>query len=229
MKRVLTVLVLVVLLACAAYAQTQPSVTYAGGSFEPAEGNWLVMGDRLAQIDAQAPRAKINLRIPQAGRVEYQFDVRYISGLEDSYAALGAHLFVDQPHGGVSWGNGNSFLLWLTYDPAAYGGSGVWAQVYKSTGNSKMALHSFGGTPFHFGIPAQFLQNIDMSQLPSLVLPVRIRVDADNGTISVKDPLQQNLWWSFTVGEPMGVGRYVTLRTSSLAASFGNLRMLQLN
>jgi len=226
MKRAFVVLTLAALVAQFSFAQ---SVSYGGGSFEPAEGNWVVLGNGLAQVDANAPRAKINLRLPQSGQVEYQFDVRYISGGEDGYAAFGAHIFVDQPHGGVSWGNGSSYLLWVTYDPTAYGGSGVWAQVYKSSSNGSMQLHEYARIPYHFGIPAQYIQSITMAQVQQLALPVRIRVDANTGIVSVKDPTQADLWWSFTLGERLTQGRYITLRTSSLAASFSNLRMVQLN
>ena len=219
MKRILLITAGILMLSGLAFGQT---LDIDGMVLSTQEGDWQLRGNRLLQADEMAPRAKINMRMPQAGEMEYSFDVRYVGGAEDLHAAFGAHIYMDRPASEAkSWGNGDSYLLWLTYDPTAYGGSGAYAQVYKSTSSVDMRLHEYAGIPFHIEIPASYLTGVTMDNLDEIVLPVRIRVNA-NGNISVKDPVEPGLWWAFTVGEALTNGAWVGLRTSSAALSFGN-------
>ena len=95
-------------------AQIQlPEHTFATGN---SSGNWTISGGRVYQNDANARLAKVNIRAPQSGSMLYEFTVRYEGGSEDGHGGFGIHLFGDTVVNTVSWGSGNSYLLWLNYD-----------------------------------------------------------------------------------------------------------------
>ena len=218
-----TTTALAALMALAATTLGAQEVEYFGRQWVVSEGDWQVVEDRLVQRDARAGRAKISLPLQQDRALEYQFDVRYLEGAEDQYAAFGFHMFVDDPARGPAYGNGRSWLLWLTYDPATYGGSGVWAQLYESTDYVNMTRHELEGQAFHQEIPSSYLSNVHIEDPDSFRVPIRVRVDPAKGVVMVADPLQQWLWWAFPVGRALQDGGWVTLRTSGVAASFGNM------
>ena len=107
-----------------------------------AYGKWAVIGDRLYQSDLKAGMARVDIPAPQAGMMVYEFNVRYEDGgTDDMHAGFGIHIFVDKPSGGKSWGNGESYLLWINYDENAKEiTKGLSAQIYKSLSHSKMEL-----------------------------------------------------------------------------------------
>ena len=100
----------------------------------PAYGEWVQLETSVKQLNDDTGLAKLNLEVSQKGKIRYDFTVKYIKGgYEDLMGGFGVHLFVDKPHNGISWGNGQSYLLWLNYDDnATYGGKGFRAQVYKT-------------------------------------------------------------------------------------------------
>ena len=191
-------------------------------------GSWEVVEESLAQTDSRAPRAKAHLAVAQSGIMQYEFEVRYLAGAEDLLAAFGVHVFVDEPSDRASWGSGTSYLLWLTFDPIEYGGSGLWAEVYRSTGDNEMELYEHEGIQYRFEIPAGLLQGITLSNLDRYLIPVTIQVDADSGQIRVKDPIRSGVWWTAELGMPIESGSFVALRTNSVAARFDNISVTRL-
>lgn len=220
MKR-LTVLLCVLFLAIPAFIFAQGL-----GSWGGAYGNWQLMDGRLVQLDTKAGMAQAYMKLPQSGVMQYEFDVKYVDGGQDGYAAFGVHIGIDRPAARKSWGNGKSFLLWLTYDPQVYGGSGVYAQAYRSENNSTMGLLH---TAKAYMIPPERLEGIDVRMLDKYDLPVKIKIDYSSGWVKVYDPVIPNYYYRFTLGGPITGGVYLAVRTSSLAASFGNFKITPLD
>lgn len=195
------------------------------GDWKAGYGDWKIVDGRLTQTSLKAGMAMANLPVPQSGVMQYEFEGRYIDGLQDQYGGFGIHIFVDRPLGKKSWGSGHSYLLWLTYDPKAYGGSGLYAQAYKSTGHSVMGLMHKGND---YQIPAEILKGIDVNNLGKYFLPVKIVVDTNTGSVKVYDPLRANYYYRFTLGGPLGKGGFIGLRTNSLAGNFSNIKVTRL-
>ena len=108
-----------------------------------AAGRWNFVGTRLFQSDIKAGLAKVNIRAPQSGPMQYEFNVRYEDGLQDGHGGFGIHIFGDSAYNGASWGAGKSYLIWINYDekPVTPGFiRGFSAQVYRSRTNSVMDL-----------------------------------------------------------------------------------------
>ena len=221
MKKSVVFLVILMLVGAAAFAQTVVfEHTFTRSATLPnAHGDWEVKGGRLYQSDPDEYLAKINLMVAQAGEMQYEFDVRYEGGgFDDMTGGFGIHFFVDRAFEGKSWGNGNSFLLWLNYDPApTYGGKGFQAQVYKSTSATKMALVG----EYDLNRFAYLLGTANMS----VMIKARIKVNGDTGSVWVEDPTLPGYGYRIELGEPLGAGNYVSLRTNSLALSFDNLKV----
>jgi len=220
MRRIMT-LVLTVALVPAAFAVSQ-TVMFDGDGWQVGEGSWSTSRGRLEQTEPRTGRAKANLPATQSGDTEIRFDARYVGGAEDGYAAFGIHVLMDSPNRGRAWGNGDSYLLWLTYDPAAYGGSGAYAQVYRSRSGSDMTRVS------HIEIPRSYLAGVTLANVGNITLPVRIRIDTATGRVRVKDPVDPDLWWAFSLGTRNLSGRNIGLRTSSVAASFDNVSITRI-
>jgi hypothetical protein len=216
MKR-LTVLLCLLLLIVPAFLFAQNL-----GDWKAAYGDWKMMAGRLVQSSTKAGMAQAYMPMRQSGVVQYEFDVRYVDGAMDQYAGFGVHIGIDKPSAGKSWGNGKSVLLWLTYDPKAYDGSGVFAQAYKSVSSSRMNLIHAAKA---YMIPASRLQGIYLNRLSEYVLPVKIRVNYDTGSVKVWDPIIPNYFYRFSLGEPIRNGAYISVRTNSVALSFGNFRI----
>ncbi len=195
------------------------------GSWKAAYGDWKMINGRLTQLSTKAGMAQAYMYVPQSGVMQYEFETRYLDGAQDGYAGFGIHIFIGKPHPRKSWGNDKSFLLWLTYDPKAYGGSGVYAQGYKSISPSAMNLMHPGAA---YQIPADFVKQVNLNRLDQYYLPVKIVVDAATGTVKVYDPLRANFYYRLNLGGPLGKGLYVSLRTNSVAGSFGNIRVTRL-
>jgi len=185
-------------------------------------GGWKTSGGRLQQSDVVNPLTKINFRVPQSGEMEYTFDVRYEGGgVEDRKAGFGLQVFVDKAHTGKSWGNGDSWLLWLNYDEkASYGGKGFRAQVYRSKSDTNMVILEDYNVPLDDSV-------LTDAQLDTVV-PAKIVVNGNTGEVKVWDPTVSNRYYRFYLPEAPGRGSYVSLRTNSLAASFDNFEVRKL-
>lgn len=218
---IVTVCVMLLFAAASVTAETTEfySSFVSGTSASGDYGRWAAAGGRLFQRDTDEPLAKINFKADQYGVMEYTFDVRYEGGgLSDRMGGFGIQIFVDDAYNGKSWGNGESYLLWLNYDEnPSYGGSGFRAQVYKSTGNSKMEI--LKGYDVALNPRVLTVKNLD------LVVPVKIQVDGRSGLVKVWDPSRPGTYVRFYLDDSPGRGRYFSLRTNSLAASFDNVKV----
>jgi len=190
-----------------------------------AYGDWQMIEGRLAQLDTKAGMAMFHAPLPQSGVMQYEFDVQYLDGFQDMYGGFGVHLFVDDPHPRKSWGDGKSWLFWITYDPKAYGGWGIYGQAYYSESNVKMDLVHAGDA---YPLPGDYARQLNWGVLQNFRLPVKIVIDADSGMVKVYDPTRENYYYKFSLGGPLGAGAWASLRTNSLAASFGNVRVKKL-
>ena len=192
------------------------------GPWKAAYGDWKMQDGRLAQLSTKAGMAQAYMKLPQSGIMQYEFDIKYIDGGEDMFAAFGFHIGIDKPAGRKSWGNGRSFLLWLTLDPKAYGGTGVYGQAYESDTNSYMYLLHPGD---RYMLPADRLEVIDLERMSMYSLPVKVRVNYDTGQVKVWDPLIPDYYYRFGLGGAIRNGNYISVRTNSLAASFGDFKI----
>ena len=218
MRKILTTALMLTLLPVGfAVGQT---FTFDGAGWTVGEGSWSGATGRLLQASSTAPRAKINTSATQTGDVEIRFDARYHAGAEDGHAAFGVHVLMSGPSRGRAWGNGDSYLLWITYDPRVYGGSGAFAQVYRSRTPIDMEMVQ------HIEIPAAYLRGISLANVGNFTLPVRIRIDTTTGRVRVKDPVTPELWWAFPLGSRNLSGTHVGLRTSSVSGSFDNVAVV---
>ena len=219
--------VLVLLIACSSFLTAETNVLSSkfqyGMSSAGEYGAWTVQNNRLYQTDTDEKLAKVNFRAAQKGLVQYTFDVRYEGGgFIDRMGGFGIQVFVNDAFKGKSWGNGESFLLWLNYDEnPSYGKAGFRAQVYQSFGHSRMELIDGYDIPLN---PAVLTAaNMD------LVIPVKIQIDGDTGLVKVWDPTREGMYVRFYLNEAPGEGNFVSLRTNSLAVSFDNLMVTQLD
>ena len=192
------------------------------GGWVGAYGDWKMVGDRLVQSSTKAGMAQAYMRLPQSGIMEYQFDVKYVDGGADMFGAFGFHIGIDSAAKGKSWGNGKSFLLWLTLDPKFYGGSGVYGQAYYSEAHSVMDIvHK----PTAYELPMDRLKDINLDRMAMYALPVRVRVNYNTGDVKVWDPVIPKYFYRFNLGGPIRGGNYISVRSNSLAVSFGNFKI----
>ena len=135
---------------------------------------------------------------------------------------FGIHVFVDKAWDGKSWGNGNSFLLWLNYDPDPAGEypKGFTAQIYKSTSPTKMGLVG----QFDLNRYAYLLNASNMG----ISIPARIKVNGTTGSVWVEDPTLPGYGYRFSLGQSLGRGNYISFRTNSLALSFDDIKVTRL-
>ena len=216
MKRLLVLLcLLLVIVPAFLFSQSMDGWTAA-------YGDWKMSGGRLVQSSTRAGMAQAYMRLPQSGIMQYEFDVKYIDGGQDMFGAFGFHIGIDKVAKGKSWGNGKSFLLWLTFDPKTYGGSGVYGQAYYSETSSMMdMIHR----PTAYQLPMDRLKDINLDRMAMYSLPVKVRVNYNTGEVKVWDPVIPNYYYRFSLGGPIRGGSYISVRTNSLAASFGNFKV----
>ncbi len=207
------------------------------GNWKPAPenyGDWQIVNGRLAQLSVTSGMAKINSPVMQSGVMQYEFDVKYIDHGNDEYGAFGIHINIDDPADGISWGNGKSFLLWVTYDPEVYAGTGFRAQCYKSITNSIMDEVTTSDMYQKDGFEIPETNTVDKVKYVYLdasyldnAITIKVTIDSSTGTVILTDPLIPNYEWYFEIGESIPEGSYISLRTSSLAVSFDNVTVTQ--
>jgi hypothetical protein len=183
-------------------------------------GRWATTGQRLYQNDENARLAKMNIRVPQQGAMIYEFDARYEGGAEDGHGGFGLHLFADSAYDDVSWGAGNSYLLWLNYDENPQNRAipaGLSAQLYRSRTNSVMDLvESFDLNGYASLLTDQYL---------SQPVPFKIIADGNTGEVRVYDPtLLDDTYYVVDLDRrdlPLR-GNWVVLRTNGMKLSFSD-------
>ena len=208
MKRILFLIAVISLTAGMVCAEVP-------GFYGTPEGDWDIVGGRLIQRDASAPRAKAWMMVPQNGSMIYEFTMRYDGGGEDGHGGAGLHILADSVPKGKSWGLGDSWLLWLNYDvsPTASGvPRGLSAQVYKSSDNKSMEIvKSISLAPF---------ENIAAANLYKDV-PVKLTFLADRGRVLIADPTGSSAGWYVDLPGARGdSGMYAAVRTNGVEASF---------
>jgi hypothetical protein len=193
----------------------------------PVSGDWKVMNGKLYQVDTRERMALLNIPAPQSGTVQYEFDLEYNGGAEDDYAGFGIHVIVDNPSRGRSWGDGQSALLWVTWDPKQYGAPGLFAQAYGSLSATDMTLYpprdilrAGGDMPF----PPQYVR----MEFLGATVPVKIVIDYDTGEMKVYDPLDMRYYSRFRASLPKRSGRYFAFRTNSLSVRIDNFKITKL-
>ncbi|MFP4205458.1 MAG: hypothetical protein ACLFM6_01275 [Spirochaetaceae bacterium] len=225
------------------------------GAWVPGYGDWNVENGRLVQESTAAGMARIDREVPQEGTYQIDFTIRYDDGgyknMEDYeegryHAGFGVHIGVsDPPLRGKSWGNNDSYLLWLNLDtredtsldaPYHYG---FRAQVYESTDHVTMDLFESRQMERFFDDPRATVNLVqalrthgidvtvaDLAKYLDRNVPVSIRVDTESGEIGVKDPTAPIRYY-FTVDPDKLDGDYISLRTNALAASFDNFTVTE--
>jgi hypothetical protein len=215
MKKTVCVLALVMLVALAsAFSQVNlPQHRFVSG-------NWAISGDRLYQNDEKARLAKVNIQAPQEGVMLYEFTARYEGGAEDGHGGFGLHVFVDSVYNDVSWGSGQSFLLWLNYDENPLNRNipaGLSAQIYRSVSHSQMELVE----SFNLNNYADLLNDESLAE----PVPFKIIIDGNSGIVEVYDPtVTDNSFYRLNLNinnRPLK-GNWVVLRTNGIKLSFSN-------
>ncbi len=211
------------------------------GEWDPGVGGWQVRNGSLVQGDPAQKLARIDRAVPQQGEIEIAFDVRYEGGgiaderAREYHGGFGIHLGVEGEPEDVSWGAGDSYLLWLNLDtrPATRVNRsehpGIRAQVYRSETASLM-----NPTPLNIDIQEE-LANIGVQFNVDSLTPylqdevrMRIRVNYDTGEIMVNDPSAPSTWFTFTLEPDVLEGRYISLRSNSLSLSFNDFSVTRL-
>lgn len=223
-----------------------------------ASGDWTVSGNRLHQQSTSALMARVDREVPAEGEYEIRFNVRYEDGAYRNQQALadgqlhggfGVHVGLQDPLLGTeSWGAGEGYLLWMNLDtrdqtasdfPVHYG---LRAQVYESHGPVSMDLmradwaeRALGDERVSIDVEAAYAQAGGRMELADLqghlseALPMRIRVNPVSGDVRVADPTGPG-WFTIPLdASTLREGDYLAFRTNSLAVSFGNFRIVEIN
>ena len=191
------------------------------GEWEPLSGKWVATDGELRQEDVSERIAGISRIVRQEGILVYEFDVRYLSGLEDLYAGFGIHILVDKPTGLRSWGQNQSYLFWLTYDVQAYQTENVFAQVYKSRGPTLMEYYNMRGD--EYPIPAEILSVTALPETSKSTVHVKLMIDTTTGNGRLYNPIRPDSYYDINLGSAPGAGMYIALRTNSVALAFDNV------
>src|SRR6056297_1899871 len=113
---VLTAILAILLPGAVLFGETLVGSTFSTSTSVDGIGEWEISRGRLYQNDTDERLAKVNLKVPQSGIMQYEFDLRYEGGgYEDYMGGFGLQVFVDEAAETRSWGNGESYLLWLNY------------------------------------------------------------------------------------------------------------------
>jgi hypothetical protein len=115
-----------------------PTIDLSAPSVRPTSGTWTRTVSSAAMTDPKAKYAKLFVPTPGlAGKASYEFKARATGS---GWVGFGLHI-----HGRGSWklsgyGGGDSLLVWVTSDPAAYGDAAPRIQLYRSTGEVAMTM-----------------------------------------------------------------------------------------
>lgn len=245
LKVILSLTVLLLFLSGVLFAQT---MQYGGTEWTVGYGNWSMAAGNLIQKDTKTGLARIDIKLPQSGIMQYEFTVRYNAGgyadmqalaAGKLHAGFGAHVGVDKPAlGTMSWGNGRSYLLWLNLDtavPMSNKHYGVRAQVYKSTDNVTMDVMDNLNIDIvkALGVTVPWALN-ELSKNLNVDIPIKLVINADTGEIKAYDPTIDPATYGYAYAYVFKLdsatlkGNYVSLRTNSLSAVFGNAKVTKL-
>jgi hypothetical protein len=78
-----------------------------------------------------------------------------------------------------------------------------------------------------YELPMDRLADINLERMAEYALPIKARVNYNTGEVKVWDPTIPNYYYYFSLGGPIRGGKYISIRTNSLAASFGNFNVTE--
>ncbi|MFW6137944.1 MAG: hypothetical protein ACOC7U_02105 [Spirochaetota bacterium] len=199
----------------------------------PVSGNWQIINGQLVQRDTEETMAMITVPVRQSGTMLYEFDMEYVRGGEDDYAGFGFHICVNNPSKVRSWGNGQSILGWITWDPGHYGPPGAFIQVYESRGLTDMGLYERvypSPDPLRYGdllaIPDKYLNY----EYLEYTVPFKLEVNTRTGEGKFYDPMDPDrYYYPFDLGAPIRPGSYFSFRTNSVSVRLDNLKITKLD
>jgi hypothetical protein len=120
--------------------QTSSEWRVIGRGFSATErgpGTWKTEGDVVRQIDPDEFFAKLIGPSPADQIVRYSFSAR---SLGRGWVGLGLHVLVGGVKTHTGWGEGDSWLVWLTRDPVHFAKDQTRVQIYHSTSDTQMTL-----------------------------------------------------------------------------------------
>lgn len=206
----------------------------AESAWRPAGGDWTLLNNVLVQRDPSELLARIDRPASHSGRYELSFTVRYVDGGFRSEQALadghlhggfGFHIGADNtPLGVQSWGNDESYLVWLNLDtrpetlrdyPQHYG---LRFQVYESESNVDMDLVVNVDLASEFGLTVS-----DVEPWLGVDAPIRVVVDERAGMIYGYDPIDPSIRYPMPVSGELVSGEYISLRANRLSVAFSDI------
>lgn len=230
MKRALIFLILIYLSAFTFAEKALISDTFDfQGEWVVNSGEWSVSNGKLLQLDEKETIATISRIVRQRGVLLYSFDVQYLAGLEDGYGGFGIHISVDKPTGLRSWGQNDSFLLWITFDEEAYGDRDFYAQAYKSTSTIYMNFHGMEGDEYRLAESNLSIDRFLSTAETGDPLQILLSLDTNTGKGRIQSPVDQRTYYKIDLKTPVGEGMYIALRTNSIALAFDNVSVTRLD
>ncbi|MGQ9614973.1 MAG: hypothetical protein ACUVWJ_01060 [Spirochaetota bacterium] len=203
------------------------------GKWMPVSGSWKIRDGKLVQTDTNEKMAMITIPVRQTGTILYEFDFEYVTGGEDDYAGFGIHICVNDPSKVRSWGNGQSMLAWITWDPGTYGYPGGFIQVYESKGLTDMGLYTGiypSPDPLMYGDLIPINEEYINIEYIYYTVPVRLLIDTRTGKGKFYDPFDpEAYYYPFDLGAPIKPGDYFTFRTNSVSVAIDNLRITRID
>jgi hypothetical protein len=104
---------------------------------ERGPGTWVTEGGVTRQLDPDEFFAKLIGPSPDDAVVRYSFSAR---SLGRGWVGLGLHVLVDGAKIHAGWGEGDSWLVWLTRDPVHFTKDQTRVQIYHSVADTQMTL-----------------------------------------------------------------------------------------
>ena len=199
------------------------------GEWSANSGTWETRGGQLYQLDKEERIATATRIVRQRGVLLYEFDLRYLGGFDDGYGGFGIHILMDQPTGLRSWGQNASLLLWVTHDVAEYGTEDLHAQVYKSTGITRMDYHGMAGDEYRLPPAVLSVDRLEQMARRGESIRVKFLLDTEVGTGRLYHPGKDSVYYDLDLGGNLGEGMYVALRTNSVSVAFDNVTVTRLD
>ena len=101
-------------------------------------GTWEFKGSTIRQVDSTQFFAKVLSPVVQNGqRLRYSFTAR---SQGSGWVGLGLHILVGQAGTHRGFGEGQSWLVWLTRDPVHFSTNTTRLQIYQSTSDLSLTL-----------------------------------------------------------------------------------------
>ncbi len=236
------------------------TLVFAQETWVPAEGDWNIATKKISQNDATNKLSRIDGKIVDQSNIVISFNADYIDGgfydeemlMNGEYhAGFGVHVGVEDPAlRQKSWGNGNSYLLWINLDtreeirrtrPEHYG---LRAQVYKSNSASNMNLVKTDLVTQNAELRSLVVDDYASVDLIKTIeklsgaylsiedvinyfnptgVDVRISINTSTGEVSVMDPTNTRVHFSFTLDPEVLRGDYISIRTNNVALNFSDV------